>query len=313
MNNETIVVTERKMICRRKYCARLDIFGEPSPGVPWAEVSGWLDTAITMTSDTVLILLIALYILLERPEGSTFGGSDIMEEIEDMIKNYIILKTGISLLTGILVGMALVIFQIKLGMIFGILAFLLNFIPNIGSVISCVLPLPVLLLDDELKAYQFWGALIFPTMVQLYVGNALEPKLFGEALNLTAISVLLSLVVFGALWEISGAVLSVPLLGVMKIVAHHTDHPQMKSFLGMIREDPDVDEEKDRFWENKRKFRTAREARWAAALEEAERRNGTWLDADGNAVDAVPAEVETETEENPAAADEKADDAESEV
>lgn len=269
---------ERTATCKRVWCSRLNIFGEASDGTPWEDIAGWVSIVGNLVSDMVLILLLALYVLLERPEGATFGGNNVMEEIEDMIKNYIILKAGISLLTGILVGVCLVVCQVKLGVIFGLLAFLLNFIPNIGSVISCVLPLPVLLLDDELGDAQIWAALLLPTMVQLYVGNALEPKLFGEALNLTAISVLLALVVFGALWQISGAVLSVPLLGVMKIVAHHTDHPQMKSFLGMIREDPDVDDQKDRFWANKRRFRAAREIRDAVTLEEAEKSAGTWVE-----------------------------------
>jgi len=268
----------RRAFCKRVWCSRLRIFGEPSEGTPWEDIAGYVSIVGNLISDMVLILLLALYVLLERPEGATFGGNNVMEEIEDMIKNYIILKAGISALTGILVGICLVVCQVKLGVIFGLLAFLLNFIPNIGSVISCVLPLPVLLLDDELGDAQVAAAMLLPTLVQLYVGNALEPKIFGEALNLTAISVLLALVVFGALWAISGAVLSVPLLGVMKIVAHHTDHPQMKSFLGMIREDPDVDVEKDRFWANKRKFRASRAKRDAILLEAAEKEAGTWVE-----------------------------------
>merc|ERR1719473_223417 len=98
-------------------------------------------------------------------------------------------------------------------------------------------------------------------MVQLYVGNALEPQVFGEALNLTAISILLALVVLAYIWGLPGAVLSVPFLGIMKITAHHTDHPQAKYFLTLIRESKEVDDEKDKFWEVLRARRAERDAK----------------------------------------------------
>merc|ERR1711871_348678 len=106
--------------------------------------------------------------------------------------------------------------------------------------------------------------------VQGYVGNALEPTLFGAALNLTAISILLGLVLFSAVWGLPGAVLSVPILGIMKIVAHHTDHPQAKMFLATVREDADVDVDKDLAWAKLREQRANREAKLAKAMLDAE-------------------------------------------
>merc|ERR1711988_766360 len=81
---------------------------------------------------------------------------------------------------------------------------------------------------------------------EMYVGNALEPAMFGASLNLTEISVLLSLVFCSYLWGLYGAVLSVPLLGVWKIVAHNVDHPIAKGMLKLIRQDPDTDTQKDK-------------------------------------------------------------------
>jgi predicted PurR-regulated permease PerM len=100
-----------------------------------------------------------------------------------------------------------------------------------------VLPIPLIILDENVVSWQKTLAILLPTCVQGYVGNFLEPAVFGASLNLTAIAVLLGLVVFAVLWGIPGAVLSVPLLGAIKIVLHHTDHPIAKYFLKLIRED----------------------------------------------------------------------------
>ena len=88
-------------------------------------------------------------------------------------------------------------------MVWGVLTFMLNFIPNLGSAIAVLLPLPVILLDavdDKLTVLQMTLALLLPAIIQLSVGNGLEPVMFGSALNLTSISILASLVVFGAMW-----------------------------------------------------------------------------------------------------------------
>ena len=125
------------------------------------------------------------------------------------------------------------------------MSFLLNFIPSVGSMMAIVLPLPFILLDDELESWEMYVALIGPGLTQGYVGNVMEPALFGAALNLTEISVLLGLVFFSAIWGLPGAVLSVPILGWLKIQLHNTDHPMAQSVLDSLRQDKDLDTVKD--------------------------------------------------------------------
>jgi len=132
-----------------------------------------------------------------------------------------------------------------------------------------VLPIPILILSDQ-STVQKAIAFIGPSMVQGYVGNVLEPTLFGAALNLTAISILLSLVLFAAVWGLPGAVICVPALGITKIVCHHTDHPQAKAYLASIREEKSVDDDKDEYWAKLRARRTQRELAEKEALLEAE-------------------------------------------
>merc|ERR1712159_730446 len=109
-----------------------------------------------------------------------------------------------------------------------------------------LLPLPVVLLDTSLASWQQIGAFVGPGIVQGYVGNILEPTIFGKSLNMTALSILAALVIWSSIWGISGAILSVPLLGIMKILMVHTNHPMAKYVLLLVREDPTLDEAKER-------------------------------------------------------------------
>ena len=227
-------------------CDSLDTFRD----VPMRldDLMATLGAVGVVVNDVLLILMLTLFIILERPIGQTFpGNSRVVQEIEGMVMDYIVLKFALSAMTGGLVGLIMVICGVKIGAVWGLLAFMLNFIPNVGSAIAMVLPLPFILLDEEMIAAPLaqTAALLVPAGVQGYVGNALEPGLFGASLNLTEISVLLSLVFFSFIWGLYGAVLSVPILGAAKIVLHHTDHPLAKVALASIRQDEDIDKQKD--------------------------------------------------------------------
>lgn len=227
-------------------CDNLPTFRDSQ--MPLDELMANLGAFANMMNTVVLILMLALFMLLERPIGQTFPGESLVaKEIEGMVMNYISLKFVLSAMTGGIVGLIMVACGVKIGAVWGLLAFMLNFIPNVGSMIAMVLPLPFILLDEEMNANPGMqtAALCLPAAVQGYVGNALEPGLFGASLNLTEISVLLSLVVFSYVWGLYGAVLSVPVLGAIKIVLHHTPHPLAKAALASIRQDAQLDMDKD--------------------------------------------------------------------
>lgn len=227
-------------------CTRKKIFGT-SEGYTPDEVLGYIGIVAALVNDAIFIVLLALYILLERQAGATVQGDHIVaEQIEAMIKSYVSLKFMLSALTGTLTAIFLVACSVPLGTVFGLLAFMLNFIPNVGSIIAMVMPIPIIILSDEMSYTQKLIGLLGPASVQGYIGNVLEPLAFGEALNLTAISILVGLVFFSAVWGLYGAVLSVPILGAIKIVLHHTDHPMAKSIIVLMREDKTLDFENDR-------------------------------------------------------------------
>ena len=225
-------------------CTSIDLFcspnllddqGQEMVGTPWADLIETVGAVGALVSDVVLVLLLAVYILMERPMEEP--ENRVIMEIEAMIKNYINLKIMLSFVTGLFVAVFLSFCGVQLAMVFGLLAFMLNFVPCVGSLIATLLPIPLIILDDGLSESEKLVAFLGPTSVQLYVGNVLEPGLFGKSLNMTEIAVLNALVLAQLVWGLPGAVLSVPMLGIMKIVCHHTDHPIAKYTLAMVRAD----------------------------------------------------------------------------
>ncbi|MDO4576279.1 MAG: AI-2E family transporter [Planctomycetia bacterium] len=171
----------------------------------------------TFISSSILVLLFCLFILMGRNPRRTIR-NEIYMEVESSIRKYLNIKFFISLATGICVYVTLWILGLPLAFLFGILAFVLNFIPSIGSIVATVLPIPVALITPEFTpAGVFWVVLI-PTCFQQFFGNLLEPKLQGDSLKLHPVTILLALGFWGVVWGPVGMLLAAPLTAAMRIV-----------------------------------------------------------------------------------------------
>ncbi|MCB0746567.1 MAG: AI-2E family transporter [Ignavibacteriales bacterium] len=139
------------------------------------------------------------------------------KDITEQIQRYIATKFLLSLLTGIIVGIILWIFDVDFLIVWAVLTFFLNFIPNIGSIIAVILPTIMALIQYESIGYTVLiaGTLGFS---QNIIGNILEPKILGDRLGLNPLAILLSLLIWGYVWGIAGMFLSVPLIVVLKII-----------------------------------------------------------------------------------------------
>jgi AI-2 transport protein TqsA len=165
----------------------------------------------------VLVVIFMIFILLGR-KGPPPDPTSLLGEIEIRVRSYLLRVVGLSVLTGVVVGVALAVIGVKFALVFGFLAFLLNFIPNVGAIIATLLPLPVVLLSPDLSPTQQVLALAVPATLQGLIGSLLQPRLYGAALNLHPVVVLLALVFFGMIWGIIGAFLAMPITGVIRIV-----------------------------------------------------------------------------------------------
>lgn len=147
---------------------------------------------------------------------------DARARINRAVQHYLGLKTLISAVTGGLVALALFLFGVHFAMLWGVLAFMLNFIPNIGSLVSVVPPVAITLFQTGSFGRAIAVGCVL-TGIQLVVGNVVEPKVMGDGLNLSPLVVLLSLLFWGWVWGIPGMLLSVPLTAALKIGMEQVD------------------------------------------------------------------------------------------
>ena len=195
-------------------------FNPPNMKIP-DEATSWFFSALGKGTDiasaTLLVIIFTLFILLgrriERPPAT-----GLLFEIEIRVQRYVNQMVLLSAVTGILVGLVLFILNVKFAGVFGFLAFLLNFIPTIGSVFATLLPLPLILLSPELGLTQKVLAIAIPAAMQIYLGNAVQPRVLGNALDLHPIVILISLIFWSMIWGLPGAFLATPMTAVLRIV-----------------------------------------------------------------------------------------------
>lgn len=131
------------------------------------------------------------------------------------VSHYLALKTLISLWTGIIIWLGLELMGIQFALMWGVLGFLLNYIPNIGSVISAIPPMIQALLFNGFYEFMLVGSLFL--VVHMVLGNMVEPRMMGHRLGMSTLVVFLSLLFWGWLLGPVGMLLSVPLTSVCKI------------------------------------------------------------------------------------------------
>jgi Predicted permease len=172
----------------------------------------------------VLLIMTVIFMLFEArhvPYKLRFALSNPKIHIAGLhralkgVSQYLALKTFISLLTGVVVWLGLMLMGVQFALMWGVLAFLLNYIPNIGSVISAIPPMIQALLFNGYYECLMVGALFLA--VHMILGNILEPRLMGHRLGMSTLVVFLSLLIWGWLLGPVGMLLSVPLTSICKI------------------------------------------------------------------------------------------------
>jgi AI-2 transport protein TqsA len=178
-------------------------------------VSRSAGTALNLISRSVLTVIFVAFLLAGRNSERIRRG--IYAEIDQKVRRYITTKILISTATGLLVWGILALLGLRMASLFGVLAFLLNFIPSIGSIVATLLPIPMALIQSESLTFLF-TVIALPGSVQVTIGNVIEPKLMGEGLELHPATILLSLAFWGLLWGLVGMVLAVPITASVRIV-----------------------------------------------------------------------------------------------
>jgi AI-2 transport protein TqsA len=197
-----------------------------------------LNTLVNMMGNTFLILLIVLFTLMEfgsfsiKAKAILIGTDESVSYISTILQNirhYLGIKTLICLLTGVLVFIALLIIGVDYPLLWALIAALMNYIPNIGSIIAA---LPAVLF--ALVQLGFGGALWTLgsfMIVNNILGNFVEPRIMGKGLGLSTLVVFLSLLFWGFILGPVGMFLSVPFTMTIKIILEHNEKTKWLSIL----------------------------------------------------------------------------------
>lgn len=175
-----------------------------------------------LVSNFTVIILFMIFFLFGSKKTPPITNPAIKEMLAN-VSIYLSVKLMASLITGILIATVLFGFQVKLALVFALLAFLLNFIPSVGSIAAVLLPVPVLFLQFGIGP-KFFVILGLLSSIEFIIGNLAEPRFLGEGMDLHPVAVIGSLIFWTLVWGAPGAFLSVPITGSVKIVLSKIKH-----------------------------------------------------------------------------------------
>lgn len=193
-------------------------------------------------SNVIIILVYAAFMFSEessfkikfekmfRTNEEYERASGMLNKIGTSFSDYIRLKTYVSLLTGAVGYVFLLIMGVDSPFFWALLMFLLNYIPTIGSLVATIFPAIFSLLQFG-EYTPFFIILIGLGVIEWIIGNVIEPKLMGNSLNLSPLVTILALIVWGQIWGITGMLLSTPITVIMVIVFSQFENTRAMAIL----------------------------------------------------------------------------------
>lgn len=208
------------------------------PGVVMRMVANTLNGLGSVLTNGFLILLTVAFILaeassfptklhrvLDRPDHTLPGFDHFLETV----KQYMAIKTWISLATGTIVWLGLWLLGVDYPFLWGVLAFFLNYVPNIGSIIAAIPA--VLLALIQLGWGHALGVALLYLAINIVMGNLVEPRYMGKGLGLSTLVVFLSLIFWGWVLGPVGMLLSIPLTMTVKIAMDNNEETRWIAIL----------------------------------------------------------------------------------
>ncbi len=189
-----------------------------------------LNTLSGIAGNTFLILIYLIFLFLEQAhflkkaramfstEEQRTKFFEILEHINEAIRAYFKVKITVSLITAVASYLLMRAVGVDFAIFWAFLIFVLNFIPNIGSLVATLFPAALALIQFESTFVPFIVVLFGVGAIQVIVGNLIEPRMMGSSLNISSLAVILSLSLWGTIWGIPGMILCVPITVIMMIV-----------------------------------------------------------------------------------------------
>lgn len=203
----------------------------------------------TIASNLGLIIIYVIFMLFEyhtfdrklqvlvRTKQKYKKVSAKLRDVVADINAYVMMKTFISLLTAVLSYIVLLVLGVDFAIFWALMTFILNFIPNVGSVIAVLMPSVVALVQFEgfssfLLVFFILGA------IQFSIGSILDPRLVGHRLNLSPLLIIIFLAFWGTIWGVVGMFLCVPIMVIINIIL--AEFPKTRPIAILLSQDPSV-------------------------------------------------------------------------
>lgn len=228
-----------------------EALGVPRPDL-LSFVTGYAVTILNslwhMTTMVILILFFVLLMLVETPlwrdkvrsalsrhRESTW--LDVIGIMATRFRSYLVVRAALGVMTGALYGLWLWIWGVDFVFVWGVVAFLLNFIPNLGSIIAGILPVLFAFLQKDVSTGLLVGAGIL--VIEQVMGNYIDPRIQGRQLSISPLVVLFSLLLWGWIWGIAGTLIAVPITVLMMII--FAQIPSLKPIALFLSNERDMD------------------------------------------------------------------------
>ena len=218
------------------------------PGMAMSMATNLLTGMGTVLSNVFLILLTVIFMLFEAesmPRRIHIAMSDPemnlthVDRFLQSVNQYLVIKMMVSLGTGLCIGIWLYFLGVDHFMLWSVLAFMLNFIPNIGSILAAIPAVLIAFVEMGFMTAGLTGLGFI--VVNTVMGNMVEPRFMGKGLGLSTLVVFLSLIFWGWLLGTVGMLLSVPLTMVVKIALESQESTQWLAIL--LSQDPEDEEQ----------------------------------------------------------------------
>lgn len=183
--------------------------------------------SLAKSSGTVLVYVIFLLIeqhvfyrkleIIFKSRRQLRNVEKILSRINTDIQTYILIQTIVSLVTGILVFLVLQFFGVEFAAFWGLMTFVLHYIPVIGPIVATILPVMFAFVQFDQFLPVFVLGMIIVT-IHFTIGNIVLPRFWGSSLNLSPLTILVSLAVWESIWGTAGMFLSVPIMAIINII-----------------------------------------------------------------------------------------------
>lgn len=189
-----------------------------------------LNTLTGIAGNAFLILIYVVFLFFEqvyfmKKARALFSNEaqhaqflNVLDHINEAIRAYFKVKITVSLITAVASYLLMKAVGLDFAVFWAFIIFLLNFIPNIGSLVATLFPSAFALIQFESPFIPFLIILVGVGAIQVIVGNLIEPRMMGSSLNISALAVILSLSLWGTIWGITGMILCVPITVIMMII-----------------------------------------------------------------------------------------------